>query len=163
MLNPREGMLEILRAAYPEVVLNDEVAYFGEVASLYSALACSALFWPRLIEIDGAVFVALHGDDEFELANRFRSLVNKEGIHPHTSIWREWISTFNKFEIVHLFNHWSGPQNIMGPAAEALGKVLVQTWSARLRECYPTRTFEVELILDDGEESTRIVVRQLSE
>jgi hypothetical protein len=156
-------MLAILRAAYPEVNSDDEVAYFGEVSSLYSALACSVLFWPQLIEIDDAIFIALYGDDERELTKRFRDLVKREGIRPHTSGWEEWVSTFNKFEIVHLFSHWSGPQNIIGPAAEILGEILVQTWSARLRDCYPNRAFTVNLLPDNGEEGTRIVVRQLSD
>lgn len=161
MLNSDENLLGILREAYPDVTVSDEVSYFGEVSSLYSALACSALFWPKLLEIEDAVFVALYGDDERELKKRFRELIRRERIRPHTLAWEEWVSTFNKFEIVHLFRRWSGPQNMIEPAAAALGRVLVQTWSARLGDSYPNRTFEVKILPDDGEESLRIIVRQL--
>lgn len=163
MLSSNENLSRILGEAYPDINASDEVAYFGEVSSLYSALACSVLFWPKLLEIDDAVFIALYGDDERELKRRFRELVRREDIHPHTPAWREWVSTFNKFEIVHLFRRWSDPQSAIEPAAEALGRVLTQTWSARLRDSYPNRIFETLLLPDNGEESLRIVVRQLSE
>jgi hypothetical protein len=163
MLNSSENLTGILRAAYPDVAAIDEVAYFGTVSSLYSALACSALFWPKLVEIEDAVFIALYGDDERRLKRRFPELVREKNIRPHTARWEEWVSTFNKFEIVHLFKYWSGLQEIVEPAAEALGEVLVQTWTARLRSSYPNRTFEVNLLPDDGDESTRVIVRQFSD
>ncbi|MGH2733131.1 MAG: hypothetical protein ACRDJG_09390 [Actinomycetota bacterium] len=136
----------ILRAAFPDVDSDDPVSYLGRTGDLFHALSYAWLFWPRLVELYGAVFLALHGDDEKEIRERLATPVGDA--HPEwpPMSWKDAVDSYNRFEISYLFRFWREPSNLISDAAEVLSGVLVQTWRARLLQAYPERVFSVSVV-----------------
>jgi hypothetical protein len=153
-------MGELLKAAFPELESSDPVAAFGQLGDIFQALAYAWLYWPKMLEIHGAVFLAFDGDDEAQIKRRLTTPYGDE--HPDWPAmpWTDAVDSYNRFEIEHLFRVWRGPAELVGEAARVLGVVLMQTWRHRLADAFPGREFSVLLeSADDG--GLWIQVRQL--
>jgi hypothetical protein len=147
----------ILSAAYPPVGSTDPVSYVSEIGDSVSALAYSRLFWPNILEIEGAVFIALWGGWEKYVSERIRTPDPKRR---SLMSWSEAVNSFNIFEIAHIFRQRNISWALSAEADYALAPFLVQTWSARLAMAYPKRTFKVRFSLADGVMDSRIEVSQ---
>lgn len=64
---------DILQQAYPDVGSAHPASYVSELGDSVQALVYSGLFWPKLVEIEGAVYVALRGDDREYVDGRLRT------------------------------------------------------------------------------------------
>ncbi|WP_433118559.1 hypothetical protein [Micromonospora sp. CA-246542] len=148
----------ILRRAYPHVESTDSVSYISELGDSVQALVYSRLFWPTLVEIGGAVFVALWGDDAQYIAGRLR----RPGPNPKREpiSWSRFVDSFNVFEVAHIFRQNRGPVDLVKDANRELASILVHAWHARLRASYPERKFSVRFVEADEMMDSRIEVSQ---
>ncbi|WP_245556059.1 hypothetical protein [Actinopolyspora mortivallis] len=141
-----------LRAAYPDVDSEDPVAFFGEEGTHFQGLMFAWLYWPRLIEIHGAVFLCLNGEDE----SYIRELLSTPVADGHSDwlpmSWKNVVDNFNWFEVLHLFGLHVPPDEYVVPASEQIAEILVESWSARLKVAYPEREFSVSLMDSDTED-----------
>ncbi|WJK40037.1 hypothetical protein O7608_27020 [Solwaraspora sp. WMMA2056] len=160
MSDERAGM--ILRAAFPDVGSDDPVSYFGNQGDVFQALSFSWLFWPKLLELHGAVFLALSGNDQAEISARLSMPLAGDSVDWPPMKWSEAVDSYNWFEVDQLFLRWRGPREFVADAEKELAEILVQTWRARLGGSYPDREFSVTLALADESAGLRIVVRQES-
>ena len=148
----------ILRDVYPEVDSADPVDYVAELGDSVQALMYSWLFWPDLVEFEGAVFVAIWGNDEQFISERIR---NPSGGWRRSPIsWKETVDSFNIFEVDHMFRQYRGSVEVAAEANSELGHVLVQAWNARLKMAYTTRSFRVRFVEADELMDSRIEVSQ---
>jgi hypothetical protein len=95
------------------------------------------LFWPNFVEHDGCVFLAC--TEEY---------------------YREWLQKFegDKMQVEAMMNH-RHILDELGPPIEnptrdmvlAIGRLLKETWDAKLRRDFPDRKFVVSFPEDDGE------------
>jgi hypothetical protein len=155
----RDGEIaRILAEAYPSVDSADPVSYVSELGDSVQALVYARLFWPKLVEFEGAVFIALWGDDESYISERLRTPAPDPSWGPLS--WESVVDSFNKFEVAHIFRQYRGPAEVSDQANYELGQVLVQTWSARLAGAYPERKFTVRFSAADEVMDSRIEVRQ---
>ncbi|GGN85656.1 hypothetical protein GCM10010112_66320 [Actinoplanes lobatus] len=152
----------ILRAAFPDVASDDPVAYFKNEGDVFQALSFSWLFWPRLVELYGAVFIALHGNDEVEISERLsKPLADGHSNWPRM-VWSDAVDSYNWFELDQLFTRWRGPREFVAEAESELAEILVHTWRARLVSGFPDRRFAVTLSPADESVGLAIRVRQES-
>jgi hypothetical protein len=152
----------ILRESFPQVDSDDPVSYFGEAGNAVDAVMYGWLYWPDLVELHGAVFLALDGDDEADIAERLATPVaNGHPDWPELS-WVEAVDSFNIFEVEHLFGQWRGSVELYGDVHRELGRFLVHAWTARLVTAYQERRFTVILIDADDLMGLRIEVSQRS-
>jgi hypothetical protein len=149
-----------LQAAFPGVDSQDPVGFFGQIGDVFGALSYAYLFWPKLIEIHGAVFVAVTGDYEGQVRERLAVPAAQEEARPLA--WKEVVDSFNWFEISQLFGRWREPRDFTDDAYEGVGGFLVESWGAKLRLEFPDREFEVRLLEADEQHERRISVRQTS-
>ena len=161
-LSPQVFIQQILREAYPEVTSDDPVSYFSETGDAAEALKYSWLYWPNTVLIQGAVFLTLNGDDNKEIVDRL-AIPTAEG-HPDWPAmpWARMVDSYNVFEIQHLFRRSRGPSEFSEEGHRELGRILVQTWQARLVAVYPERRFAVRMIEADDAMDLRIAVSQES-
>lgn len=152
----------ILRSAFPDVGLDDPVSYFGRRGDVFHALSFAWLFWPKLLELYGAVFLALDGDDENEIVERLATPFGDK--HPEWPLmtWKDAVDSYNRFEVAHLFRVWLEPGNLVSDASEELAEFLIQTWQARLRQEYPERVFSVRVVEPDDSTELSIEICQQS-
>ncbi|TCC44622.1 hypothetical protein E0H75_34225 [Kribbella capetownensis] len=151
----------LFQVSFPEVESEDPVEYFGEIGSAVDALVYGWLYWPKLVEQHGAVFLALNGDDEAYIAERLAAAIAASRDEPRGS-WAEAVDSFNFFELEYLFGVRPATANVQEDVVQQLGSVLVETWSARLASAYPDRRFSVTLRLADESLmlATRVQVTQ---
>jgi len=136
-----DSLLDILRRRLPEqdtsgFTLADFVYAAG---SPVDALLYSQLFWPELLEIDGAVLLRDGVEDEDDFA-RVRASVRERG--PVETERR-----FNLRELSDLFG--KGLAEIDDEHAEVLLARLAEMWRGRLHERFPERRFTVEVLTAD--------------
>jgi hypothetical protein len=148
----------ILHASFPEVDSLDPVSYVSELGDPVQALLYSRLFWPKLVEFRGAVFVALWGDDYEYIDHRMHSPAAGKDWPPMS--WADAVDSFNAFEVQHIFRQVRGPVEFYEEAHLQLGLILVQAWRARLAQEYPERQFSVEFINGDEVMDSRMAVSQ---
>ncbi|GHF14826.1 hypothetical protein E5082_01905 [Streptomyces griseoluteus] len=148
----------ILQQLYPEVGSSDPVAYVSELGDSVQALVYSRLFWPKLVEIEGAVFVALWGDDEEYISARLRTPAASSNWAPMS--WPQAVDSFNKFEVAHIFRQNRGSEEVVEDANRELASILVQVWKARLATSYPERKFSVRFVDGDETMDSRVEVTQ---
>jgi hypothetical protein len=103
------------------------------------ALLYSRLFWPELLEVDGAVLLRDGVEDEDDLA-RVRASVRERG--PVETERR-----FNLRELSDLFG--KGLAEIDDDHAEVLLARLAEMWRGRLQQQFPGRPFTVEVLTAD--------------
>ncbi|BCJ58161.1 hypothetical protein [Micromonospora endophytica] len=156
--NTSGALVRILQSAYPEVGSVDPVEYISELGDSVQALVYSMLFWPKLVEIEGAVFVALWGDDAQYISRRLRVPVSSSKWAPLS--WSKFVDSFNIFEIAQIFRQNRGPAELVEDANRELALVLVRSWSARLSASFPERRFSVRLVASDEMMESRIEVVQ---
>jgi hypothetical protein len=151
---------KLLKAAFPELESTDPVGAFGQLGDLFHALSYAWLYWPKAIEIHGAVFIALDGGDEAEIRRRLGVPYGDE--HPNwpPMSWSDAVESYNRVEIEQLFRVWHGPAELVGEAALVLGEFLRETWRHRLADLFPDRSFSVELKADLESDGPWIQVRQ---
>lgn len=159
-MNNRSTIGNVLHESFPEVNSSDPTSYFGNISDAFTALAHSYLFWPRLLNLHGAVFIALDGDDANDIGTRLRTEPTRTPRYPMT--WKSNVDSFNWFEVSSLFRKWRGPASQLDNACEELGRTLTLCWSARLREEYPDRTFSVFLEEPDEHNEWSVGVTQQS-
>lgn len=148
----------IVQYSYPDVGSTDPVSYVSELGDSVEALVYSRLFWPKLVLIEGAVFVALWGDDEECIAERLRTPASSMSWVPMA--WTKIVDSFNIFEVAHIFRQIRGTWEIVENANRELASILVQTWSARLEVSYPQRKFSVRFVEADETMDSRVEVSQ---
>jgi hypothetical protein len=148
----------ILQYSYPGVGSADPVSYVSELGDSVQALVYSRLFWPKLVEVEGAVFVALWGDDEEYIAERLRTPASSTSMAPMS--WAKVVDSFNLFEVAHIFRQNRGSTEVVESANRELGLILVQAWSARLEVSYPQRRFSVRFVEADETMDSRVEVSQ---
>jgi len=151
--------IEILRSAFSDVSASDPAGFLMEHGSSIDALLYGALYWPDVFEYEGAVFLALWGDDRAETIRRLGSPA-PDGVVPLS--WSDCVDSFNVFEVAHLFRSVGVSDEIDRRAERAFSALLVETWGARLRELYPQREFRVEFRPVDDLYGARVTVVQLS-
>ena len=100
------------------------------------ALLHSALFWPELLEVEGAILLRATVEDDDELA-RVRAVVRERG--PVETERR-----FNLWEFSDLFGH--GLADIDDDEAELLMTRLAEIWRCRLHAQFPGRRFAVQVL-----------------
>jgi hypothetical protein len=132
-----DALLRTLRRRYPD---RDTTGFglFDFVHALGSpvdALLYSALFWPELLEIDGAVLASDVIEDEADLA-QVRASVRERGAV-------ETEKRFNLREFSDLFG--SGLAEIDDDQSEVLLARLAEMWRCRLATRFPGRRFAVEV------------------
>jgi hypothetical protein len=154
--------VEVLQSSFPDVDAIDPVAFLSELSDPALALVHSGLFWPRFVEVHGALFVALYGDDEADIRSRIESLPHQTPPAVPPLSWTEMVDSFNTFEVQHLFRNWRGPAEVLSAACWRLGQTLVQAWSAKLAVYVPDRRFRVDLLSADDSGEIRIVLSQES-
>lgn len=132
---------DILRTIYPDAESGDPSKCFGQVGHVYDGLSHAWLFWPKLMEVHGAVFVAAYGWDEAWLRERITTPANPEHENWPELSWKEAVDSFNRIEVGDLFQWWPEPLDPIAAALEQLTEILVQAWDARLRTAYPERVF----------------------
>jgi hypothetical protein len=154
--------LRILHECFPYVDSDDPVSYFSEAGDAVQALKYSWSYWPNLVEIHVAVFLALSGNDENEIVERLATPLADQ--HPEwpTMSWTQIINSYNIFEIQHLFRQQRGPAEFAEETHRELGRILLQTWHARLATSYPERRFVVQILEADDSMDLRIEVSQES-
>jgi hypothetical protein len=149
---------EILRASFGDAVSSDPVTYYRHVGDIYSGVAYSYLFWPNFMVVEGAVFVAMYGDDESHINMKLAEIRGGETGLSHD--WGKIVDSFNWFEISQFFPLWRGPGEHVETAFRKLGEVLCKCWAAKLCQDFPDRTFEVALNEADENVEINISVRQ---
>jgi hypothetical protein len=155
------SLIRQLQTTFPHVGSEDPVSYLSEVGDATHALVYAWLYWPKLVEIRGAVFFALSGNDESEISERLSSPVRDEGSERPVLTWKELVDSYNIFEIGHLFRSTLASAEDSDDLHRGLGGVLVRTWRARLNEEYPNRQFSVRLVeADESMMGIRIEVSQ---
>lgn len=159
-MNDRSTIGHVLHESFPEVSSSNPTSYFGNISDAFTALAHSYLFWPRLFNLYGAVFLALDGDDENAIGARLTAEPKRTPRYAMT--WQANVDSYNWFEISSLFRQWRGPASQIDNACEELGRVLTLCWSARLREEFPDRTFSVVLEEPDEYSEWSVAVTQQS-
>lgn len=157
--NDRIG--RILKAAYPDVGSDDPVSYLEEETEAFRALDLSFLFWPRFINVYGAVFLALDGDDEKFIVERLTTPHPVRKSHTPDTSWVDAVDSFNWIELSQLFHNIRNPAEFLTEAHLEVGKILCQTWSAKLRQEYPDRGFSVCIAEADESVEQRIEIKQL--
>jgi hypothetical protein len=100
------------------------------------ALLYSSLFWPELLEVDGAILLRVTVEDDEDLA-RIRAVVRERG--PVETERR-----FNLWEFSDLFGN--GLADIGDEEAELLMTRLVEMWRFRLLAQFPQRRFALEVL-----------------
>ena len=105
--------------------------------TLELAVYHTALFWPDLVEHEGGVFLR----DGF-------------GLRAHGAWCDQGLDTT---AIERVMNHRHIEQMLPGDYVGYrnclhLGRVLRETWAARLRACFPTYSFSVDMRCDDDNE-----------
>jgi hypothetical protein len=158
----RSAIQRVFNEWYPDVEANDPVAYVGEVGYAVDALLYGYLFWPQLAEIEGAVFLALHGGDEAEISQRLSSLTADEQVRRSAMSWVQVVNSFNIFEVEYLFRNWRGASDRYEDVHRELGSMLLEPWRARLASAYPQRRFSVRLLDPDDSMGWRVTVSQES-
>lgn len=151
---------DVLSAAFPAVTPDSSTSFYGEVADLYTALALADLFWPACLEVHDAVFLAV-GANSQEWVEEGVGRVLQRPIAERRS-WSEIVDSFNWFEVPYLFGVHRDPAELRGEAAHLLAGTLRQSWSARLRELYPSRTFDVSIEQPTKDEALSVSVRQMA-
>lgn len=151
-----------MRGAFSEADFDDPVSYFGRTSDVFDALSFAWLFWPKLVELQGAVFFALDGNDEQEIRKRLYTPFGDA--HPEwpAMTWQNAVNSYNRFEVSQLFYVWREPSDLVSSASKELSHFLVQTWQARLRREYPERVFSVQVIEPDDSTELSIEVFQQS-
>jgi hypothetical protein len=141
---------------------DDPVAHVAEAGYAVDAILYGLLFWPELLELHGAVFLAVNGDDEAYVSQRLATPVGDGHADWPELSWRKVVDSFNVFEIEHLFRNWRGPTDLYEDVHRELGSMLLEPWRARLASAYPGRRFTVTLLEPDDSVGWRIEVSQLS-
>ncbi|MFD7019139.1 hypothetical protein [Streptomyces sp. NPDC059928] len=156
-------LIKYLREMFPHVESEDPVSYVSEAGDAINALLYSLLYWPRLVEVHGAVFVALSGNDEVEIRERLSAPAGSAIPNWLSLSWPEVVDSYNIFEIGHLFQSVAAAAEDSDSLHHVLGGILVKSWSARLAEGYPERRFSVRLVEpDESMMELRIEVAQVS-
>ncbi len=131
------ALLATLRRRFPD----QDAMNFTALDFIYAAgapadaLLYSVLFWPELLEVDGAVLLRASVEDEDGLA-RLRASVRERGT-------AETEKRFNLREFSDLFGN--GLAEIDDDQAEVLLTRVAQMWRCRLGAQFPGRRFEVEV------------------
>ena len=113
--------------------------YVYSIATSDSALAYSELFWPRFVEFEGYIL-----RDGFNLEN-LRSWEKQER-RPRCDIE----GAINYLGIGDLFTNEEDTE-LLYRRVVRLGEVLSQTYTAKLRQDFPDRHFDVSLLVDEHE------------
>lgn len=137
-----DSIVERLRGLDPD--LNGEGFSLSDFAyargNVLDALMYLSVVWPTFIEFMGVVFrdVDVETDDD---RSRIREALDR------CSSRREAEQSFNWMDVGVLF----APKNFGSSLEEdqQLSKVLRDTWSAKLRQDFPTREFVVEVLSPD--------------
>jgi hypothetical protein len=109
--------------------------FIHALGSPLDALLYSALFWPELVEVDGAILSSDAIEDEADLV-RIRAIVRERGAV-------ETEKRFNLREFSDLFGN--GLAEIDDRQAEALLGRLAEMWRGRLAARFPGRRFAVDV------------------
>lgn len=113
--------------------------YVYSIATSDSALAYSDLFWPRFVEFEGYIL-----RDGFNLEN-LRSWEKQDG-----PTRRNIEAAVNYLGIGDLFANEENTE-LLYRRVVRLGDVLSQMYTAKLRQDFPNRQFEVSLLVDEHE------------
>lgn len=148
----------ILGYVFRDVNLSPSSAYFEENSNLYAALALGRLFWPDVAVIHDSPFLILHEGDVLEIKSRIAAQVESA---PRGVQWRDFVDSFNRFEVRHLFRSWSGFPEISSEAEFLLAELLVEMWSARLDTAFSDREFSVFVEEPVGDEGPCVLISQV--
>lgn len=124
---------------------------FQNTCNIEQAIACSSLFWPEIIELDGLFFIRAFYDDIYinELKQRFND--DKREIERRA----------NAHSIFDLFLTTQSESLLNDAIFDEFTKVLVLFWRLRFKELFPDKTFVVELEYEMyGENGMAITVYQ---
>ena len=116
-------------------------------------LLYSSLFWPELLEVDGAILLRATVEDDEDLA-RIRAVVRELG--PVEAERR-----FNLWEFSDLFGN--GLDDIGDDEAELLLTRLAEIWRCRLRAQFRERRFALEVLASEDTSSDIAIVFYQSE
>jgi hypothetical protein len=112
---------------------------FHQVGDAVEALKYAVLYWPKLIEFRGAVFLALSEGDETEIESRLTAPSHGRQRSQQAPLsWQATVDSYNIFEVAHLFRQWHGLAELSEDVHRNLGEFLVCTWRSRLLEAYPS-------------------------
>ncbi|MGH8603178.1 MAG: hypothetical protein ACREXR_10515 [Gammaproteobacteria bacterium] len=111
--------------------------YLARQGGASLAVACSYLFWPSFVEVNGCVLL----EERYEPEN-FRE-------------WWERLSG-NIPEVESVINHvhlwdvfYPDEDELPDGTLEELARVMAKCWECALSEAYPSRAFEVRLSVED--------------
>lgn len=160
-MNNRIHTSGIVAKAFPEISLRDSPSYYSQIGDAAHALAYGWLYWPNLVELHGAVFLGLYGNDEAEILKRLTKPSPASAGRAGMS-WTSAVDSFNLFEILYLFQQELTPVSATSDVLMELGAFLAEAWHARLLVAYPDRVFAVQLLEVDEHMVSRIEVSQVS-
>ncbi|WP_393058185.1 hypothetical protein [Streptomyces sp. LN549] len=156
-------LINYLRQFFPDVETDDPVSYLSEAGDTVNALMYSFLYWPRLVELHGAVFLGLSGNDEEQIRERLSATTGRAIPDREELSWAEVVDSFNLFELGHLFSAVPVHSEDFDSLHRELGSILVKSWHARLVDTFPERKFSVRLVeADESMMEMRIEVKQVS-
>ncbi|MER6080623.1 hypothetical protein [Streptomyces sp. NPDC001833] len=148
----------ILGSVFRDADPSNSFAYFEKNSNLYTALALGRLFWADVTVIHEAVFLVLREGDAREVDSRITAQIKSASDNGQ---WRDFVDSFNRFEVRHLFLSWSGFPEVSSEAEFLLAELLVEVWSARLSSAFPDREFSVRMEEPVGEEGPCVLISQI--
>lgn len=111
--------------------------YAAQKGGATLALAFASLFWPRLIDVDGCVF----------LAERYDPDAHRQWLESLSERPEALERTMNHVHLWDLFDPAS--EGIAAKELDRLAEVIAQTWRAALVDQFPNRGGDVEIANDD--------------
>lgn len=112
------------------------------LGGIRGALVYAPLFVPEFIEIEGCVFLKDLGVSPAGSNLERYSRQVREARATSAAALQAFLSSCNWVEIVYLFSD----RGCSGEEEAALADAIVKSWSARLSDCFPARSFQVRLI-----------------
>ena len=152
---------ELLKNVYTKVEAGQDSRYFEVSSSLFSALSLVRIFWPDTTIVEDAVFITLEEGDRAQIEDSIANAQVSQG-GSLDSEWREFVESFNRFEVRHFFRNWPGFPEVSYNAELLLAEAIVEIWSAMLSTRYSDRTFTTFIEHPVDSEGACVVVRQIA-
>lgn len=150
---------ELLRRIFPDVDPPQGLGMFAQIADITTGLALGALYWPKFSIVRGAVFITFSDRGALALEARIAGQWDKLAAS-RAMTWDKFVDSYNRFEVRHLFLNWPEPARFLHESEDALARILVSTWSAKLEQDFPDRSFLVMVEDPIGEEGSCVLVTQ---
>ncbi|WP_327354205.1 hypothetical protein [Streptomyces sp. NBC_01304] len=124
--------MEIIRTLRGDEDGDSPQELLAELGNIPDAVAYAQLFWPDVIALHGSAIIDIHGYGVSEVESRLERTVQRHGPGRSVGEWRDWVDSFNYFEVAHLFRNFVDFGEREHEAHLAFARLLVPPWQARL-------------------------------